>query len=145
MTHCWSLRVPVRSIVYNYERPINALSQTLSSRQDMLESIWCGVMNSWFNVNAKFLFLSLDINAFTCWILSRWVSWPRKVVSHTIRAGRVWTGADVYLLYINTQDLLKKIYAFSHKQLTLSAPASLSVYKFSLHYPHKISCLVMRI
>ena len=29
--------------------------------------------------------------------------------------------------------------------LTLSAPASLSVCKFSLHYPHKISCLIMRI
>ena len=28
--------------------------------------------------------------------------------------------------------------------LTFSAPASLSVCKFSLHYPHKISCLVMR-
>ena len=29
--------------------------------------------------------------------------------------------------------------------LTPSAQASLSVCKFSLHYPHKISCLVMRI
>ena len=29
--------------------------------------------------------------------------------------------------------------------LTLSAAASLSVCKFSLHYPHKTSCLVMRI
>ena len=29
--------------------------------------------------------------------------------------------------------------------LTLSVPASLSICKFSLHYPHKISCLVMRI
>ena len=29
--------------------------------------------------------------------------------------------------------------------LTLSAPASLSVCKFSLYYPHNISCLVMRI
>ena len=29
--------------------------------------------------------------------------------------------------------------------LTLSGPVSLSVYKFSLHYPHKTSCLVMRI
>ena len=28
--------------------------------------------------------------------------------------------------------------------LTLSAPASLSVCKFSVHYPHKTSCLVMR-
>ena len=29
--------------------------------------------------------------------------------------------------------------------LLLSAPASLSVCKFSLHYSHKIRCLVMRI
>ena len=29
--------------------------------------------------------------------------------------------------------------------LTLSTQGSLSVYKFSLHCPHKISCLVMRI
>ena len=29
--------------------------------------------------------------------------------------------------------------------VTVSAPASLSECKFSLHYPHKISCLLMRI
>ena len=29
--------------------------------------------------------------------------------------------------------------------LSLSAPDCLSVFEFSLHYPHKISCLVMRI
>ena len=34
---------------------------------------------------------------------------------------------------------------FTQNMLTLWAPASLSVCKFSLHYPHKISCLVMRI
>ena len=34
----------------------------------------------------------------------------------------------------------------SHKVvLTLSAPASLSVCKFFLHYPHQISCLIMSI
>ena len=29
--------------------------------------------------------------------------------------------------------------------LSVSAPAALSVCKFSLHYPHKIGCFVMRI
>ena len=33
----------------------------------------------------------------------------------------------------------------SHISRSLSAPGSLSVYKFSLRYPHKIGCLVMRI
>ena len=49
---------------------------------------------------------------------------------------KVLKNIDRSLCYRTTEE---------YEKLTLSAPTSLSVCKFSLHYPHKIGCLRMRI
>ena len=54
------------------------------------------------------------------------------------------TGGGAYLSLDELGSILTHL-ATLGKMLTLSSPGSLSVYKFSLYYPHKISCLVMRI
>ena len=71
---------------------------------------------------------------------------PRRVAAMSV-AKRVSEEMGVHLgeevgYAIRFEDVTTEVY---NNPLTISVPASLSVCKFSLHYPHKISCLVIRI